>query len=44
MVTRRDFLKKMGALAMAGAVSPSRVNSKSPKASVIGANDRINIG
>ena len=44
MVTRRDFLKKMGALAMAGAVSPSLVNAKSPKASVIGANDRINIG
>lgn len=44
MVTRRDFLKKMGALAMAGAVSPSLVNAKSPKASVMGANDRINIG
>lgn len=44
MVTRRDFLKKMGTLAMAGAVSPSLVNAKSPKASVIGANDRINIG
>ncbi|MBQ3198458.1 MAG: Gfo/Idh/MocA family oxidoreductase [Alistipes sp.] len=34
----------MGALAMAGAVSPSLVNAKSPKASVMGANDRINIG
>ena len=44
MVTRRDFLKKMGTLAMAGAVSPSLVNAKSPKASVMGANDRINIG
>ena len=44
MVTRRDFLKKMGALAMAGAASPSLVNAKSPKASVMGANDRINIG
>ena len=44
MVTRRDFLKKMGALAMAGAVSPSLVNAKSPKAGVMGANDRINIG
>ena len=44
MVTRRDFLKKMGALAMAGAVSPSLVNAKSPKTSVMGANDRINIG
>ena len=44
MVTRRDFLKKMGALAMAGAVSPSLVNAKSPKASAMGANDRINIG
>ncbi|MBQ5874827.1 MAG: Gfo/Idh/MocA family oxidoreductase [Alistipes sp.] len=44
MVTRRDFLKKMGALAVAGAVSPSLVNAKSPKASVMGANDRINIG
>ena len=44
MVTRRDFLKKMGTLAVAGAVSPSLVNAKSPKASVMGANDRINIG
>lgn len=44
MVTRRDFLKKMGALAMVGAASPSLVNAKSPKASVMGANDRINIG
>ena len=44
MVTRRDFLKKMGTLAMAGAVSPSLINAKSPKASVMGANDRINIG
>ena len=44
MVTRRDFLKKMGTLAMAGAISPSLVNAKSPKASVMGANDRINIG
>lgn len=44
MVTRRDFLKKMGTLAVAGAISPSLVNAKSPKASVMGANDRINIG
>lgn len=44
MVTRRDFLKKMGTIAAAGIVSPSLVNAKSPKASVLGANDRINIG
>ena len=44
MVTRREILNKMGTLAMAGAISPSLVNAKSPKASVMGANDRINIG
>ena len=44
MVTRRDFLKRMGAMAAAGVVAPSILDQSSAFARKVAASDRINIG
>lgn len=44
MVTRRDFLKRMGAMAVAGVVAPSLSGRSEASARKVAASDRINIG
>ena len=44
MVTRRDFLKRMGAMAVAGVVSPSLMGQSEAKARKVAPSDKINIG
>ena len=44
MVTRRDFLKRMGAMAAAGVVAPYFLDQSSAFARKVAESDRINIG